>query len=248
MNNMENVGAILRVIYKSSDGLKYYRERIIGVVFFLLGKSSKRIFVFGDSHSLVFKNRRGVLCRHLGPLTLHRFGRDGEAARLIENAFSWPRRMSWLPFPRPAFGSTVLVSFGEIDVRVHVKRVSEKNGCSPSVVLEQLADNALLSLQQLRCTTESRIVFLGSPPPRRNSYDERFPTSGDFEERVKWTRELKRLIASKISSHGMQNVYFIDVADRFQGDDGELLDQFSDGTVHYRRGIGSIILNEIINL
>ena len=238
----------LKVINKLLDGAWLYSDRILGVVFLCLKPDSKRVYVMGDSHTLVFQKRAGVMSRHLGPITLNRFGRDGEAKDLYKTAFSWPRRLRWIPFPAPKESSTIVLSFGEIDIRAHVDRISRERNMEHSEVIHGLADSAIRGISEIRKMTNARIVFLGPPPPAKHFLDEKFPTGGSLDERVKWMNELKLVLSSHISEIDGGAVFFCDLAHRFETADGDLKPEFSDGTVHYARAVGSQLLARILSL
>jgi hypothetical protein len=233
---------------KVKDGLGWYFARVIAVVTLLVRVSGNRVFVMGDSHTLIFQGRAGVLSRHLGPITLNRFGRDGEAKELYNSAFSWPRRLRWIPFPMPKASDTLVLSFGEIDIRVHVDRISREQRMEPSKVIHGLVDSATRGLFQLREVTGACLVFLGPPPPVNKFIDEKFPSGGSFQERVKWMNELKFGLANQISEINDGGMFFVDIAQQYETIDGELNQKFSDGTVHYKKEIGAQFLVEILNL
>jgi hypothetical protein len=231
-----------------SDGAWFYINRIHGIILLLLGSKRKRVYIMGDSHSLIFQRRIGVMCRHLGPITLNRFGRDGEAKALFRAAFCWPRRLNWLPFPHPTATSTVVLSFGEIDIRVHVDRVSQEKSLQPSQVVQSLVKSAINGCIELRAITDARLVFLAPPPPVDGLSDDKFPTGGSFKDRVVWMNQLKSGISSEIALLPDIRVYFCDLAEKFSSEDGGLRSEYSDGNVHYRREIGTQFLRKILNL
>jgi hypothetical protein len=238
----------LKVVNKFLDGTWLYLDRILGVVFLCLKPDANRVYVMGDSHTLVFQRRAGVMSRHLGPITLNRFGREGEAKDLFKTAFSWPRRLRWIPFPDPKGSSTIVLSFGEIDIRAHVDRISRERNMEHSEIIYGLADSAIRGISEIRKMTNARIVFLGPPPPAKHFLDEKFPTGGSIDERVKWMDELKLALSSRISEIDGEAVFFCDLAHRFKTADGDLKPEFSDGTVHYSRAVGSQLLASILSL
>jgi hypothetical protein len=205
----------IKVIDKAFDGGWFYLNRVLEVLFLLLGQKEKRMYVMGDSHTLVFQRRAGVMSRHLGPITLNRFGREGEAKDLFKSAFSWPRRLRWIPFPAPKESDTIVLSFGEIDIRAHVDRISRERNMDHSEVIRGLADSAIRGISEIRKMTNARIVFLGPPPPAKHFLDEKFPTGGSFDERVKWMNELKLVLSSRISEIDDTAIAFCDLAHRF---------------------------------
>jgi hypothetical protein len=238
----------IKMLAKVSDGAWFYFHRILGVLLLLCAPKRRRIYVMGDSHALIFYGRLGVMCRHLGPITLNRFGREGEAKVLFDVAFSWPRRLRWLPFPNPTAVSTVILSFGEIDVRAHVDRISREQHVSHSEIIGGLADSAIRGILELRDVTDAQLILLSPPPPVKNFLDEKFPTGGSFEERVRWMNELKYLLSARISELESKSVFFCDISQRFIMADGALDPKFSDGTVHYTREVGDKMIELILTL
>ena len=233
---------------KVKDGLGWYFARVMAVITLLARVNGSRVFVMGDSHTLIFQRRAGVISRHLGPITLNRFGRDGEAKALFNSAFSWPRRLRWIPFPMPTASDFLVLSFGEIDIRVHVDRISREQSMEPSKVINGLVDSAISGLHQLREATGARLVFLGPPPPVNEFYDEKYPTGGSFRERVTWMNELKFGLSNRIYELSDGMMFFIDIANQYETLDGGLNENFSDGTVHYKKEIGAQFLAEILSL
>ena len=238
----------LKVINKLFDGTWLYLDRILGVGLLCLKPASKRVYVIGDSHTLVFQRRIGVMSRHLGPITLNRFGREGEAKDLYRTAFSWPRRLRWIPFPSPKGSSTIVLSFGEIDIRAHVDRISRDQNVEHSEVIHGLADSAVRGISEIRKMTNARIVFLGPPPPVKHFLDEKFPTGGSFDERVKWMNELKIALSRRVLEIDDGAVFFCDLAHRFETAYGDLKPECSDGTIHYKREVGRELLVQILSL
>jgi len=147
----------------------------------------------------------------------------------------------------PRASDTLVVSFGEIDIRVHVDRISREHRMEPSKVIRGLVDSAVSGLLQLREVSGARIVFLGPPPPS-NFSDEKFPTGGSIQERIKWMNELKFGLANRISEMNDGRMFFVDIAHKYETRDGELNQKFSDGTVHYKKEIGTQFLVGILSL
>ena len=89
-----------------------------------------RIVVIGDSHSVFcFGGIVEAEIYWLGPVTMHRVGRDG-LRRLLFDKRRW---IGWSSV------EAAILSFGEIDCRSHVETVASRTGRSVDAVLEELA-------------------------------------------------------------------------------------------------------------
>lgn len=207
---------------------------------------NKRVFVLGDSHVLPLGSRRGVFRKHLGPITLNRFGRTNEA----RNSFRSISRL-W-PTEREAQGPhslpTIVLSFGEIDLRVHVLRQARIRSISTSEVVSLLVQSAVNAISELRQITQARIVMLAPTPPTDVAFNPLFPVSGSLADRISWNRQYSSEIKSRIAEIGLENVKLLDVSHLFVTSAGSLAESFSDGNVHYSRQAGRFIIDIIRGL
>jgi len=202
-----------------------------------------RIFAIGDSHVIPLGGRRGVFRKHLGPVTLNRFGRPGEAHRLFRSLqHIWPSKMEVL-------GSThlptLVLSFGEIDLRAHVLRQAQARKISTFEVINLLVDSALNGIVELRQVTNARIIFLAPTPPTDIVSNPEFPASGLLSERIAWSQFFSSRIRDQLSERTIPDVKFLDVSKIFGTSDGVLAEHHSDGNVHYGKHVGSYIVNQV---
>src|SRR5690242_3783812 len=101
------------------------------------------IRVFGDSHAkYLFDNIRGIEVNWLGPVTMHRVGRDG----------LWFLREKHL-----APDDWLLTVFGEIDARCHVGRIADERNTSYEEVAFDLVARYIRSIS----TSNARKVIVG---------------------------------------------------------------------------------------
>lgn len=205
--------------------------------------SGNRIFVIGDSHVVPLGWSRGVFRKYLGPITLNRFGRSGEARKSFEQLrFLWPinkdaEDIRSLP--------TLVLSVGEIDLRVHVGRQATIQETTPFAVIDQIVKSAVSAVAELRRLTRARIVFLAPTPPTDIVFNPNYPINGSLEERVVWRQYFSSRIEIELDKTGISNIRYVDVSDRFVTNRGVLSPTNSDGNVHYSRDVGRFIIDRI---
>lgn len=182
------------------------------------------VFVFGDSHGEHSFKGMGFHDRSTTSVTMHRVGRDG---------------MGFLDMKRSGVrnGCMVILHFGEVDCRCHIKR-QLNHGREYQDVLTTLVsgyvDTIQRNLEQLRDIT----VVLASiiPPVDRELYESvhgpithEFPFEGTNQERSRFTQDLNRLLAEACQQNGW---YYFDYHTIYADNHGMLRPECSDGTVH----------------
>ena len=144
-------------------------------------------YLFGDSHTQVFRDLPDVEVHHRGAVSMHRYGRDG-----ITLDFQ----------PKP--GDTVIVSCGEIDIRMFFMRQLAK-GRSAEEIIDTLVTKYCASLQSLRQDGVA-LWALGAPPPSRLGSipaELGWPCVGSNEDRVRYTRELNAALERECARCGL---------------------------------------------
>lgn len=204
---------------------------------------SKRVFAIGDSHVLPLGRRRGVFRKYLGPRTLNRFGRPGYAREVLKTTCLFWSLQSESQDPKHL--PSIVLSFGEIDLRVHVLRQSIIRDISPFEVIDSLVESAVGAIAELRTITRARIIFLAPTPPTDIIENPQFPTSGVLRDRVAWRRYFCSTLQRKFNQTGLPNLMFLDISEPFTSSQGGLLDEFGDGNVHYSRAVGRYIVDQI---
>lgn len=212
-------------------------------VFVMSVLPSKRIFAIGDSHVLPLGSRRGVFRKHLGPMTLNRFGRPGQARKALKSTLPFSLSQSGSEDPKSL--PTIVLSFGEIDLRVHVLRQSNNQNISPFRVVDGLIDSVMSAVTELRTITQARIIFLAPTPPTDIVINPQFPTSGSLSDRIAWRRHFCSTLQAKVNGLGLPNLAFLDVSESFTSSQGALADEFGDGNVHYSKNVGRTIVDLI---
>lgn len=217
------------------DAVVFYYSRIRDVVILCIASSKTRIYVFGDSHSQLFPKQRGLIKISVGPVTLNRAGKMGECKKLTDLAFSWPRKLRYLTYPKPSKCATVVISLGEIDFRVHVAKESIRQSVDPDVIVERLLDSAVSVVSQVRDLYGSKIIFLAVIPPTDQYLDPGFPTSGRLAHRILWVTYFNQELDKRLRLRPDFRSRVVDVSSGLTNEDGSLNAKFSDGTVHYHR-------------
>ncbi|SCX25533.1 hypothetical protein DSM25558_3809 [Agrobacterium sp. DSM 25558] len=175
------------------------------------------IHVVGDSHSAYcYENFLETQIYWLGPVTMHRFARDG--FDVLDQLLPTLSKEDFL-----------MVVVGEIDIRCHVVGVAAKKGRDVEDVCRELATNFV---EKLTAYTErhginaiiSQPMF---PANRRPNPD--LPFVGTVEERV----EAHYFLSSFLSEQcRVKNISFLKLPSEFRGRDGLLARKYSDDGVH----------------
>lgn len=180
------------------------------------------IHVFGDSHAKwCFRNIKGCVIHLLGPITMHRVGRDG---------------IDFLDLRKFDVGEkdTAIFVFGEIDVRSHIGRQRDVKGRTLDEILDALVNNYIETVlrnrenyNQLQC-----IVFAVIPPTHNKEKENPdFPFFGSIEDRVQITRELNKRLIQGCLNHGIS---VLNVYDLYCTKKGDLREIYVDVVVHIR--------------
>lgn len=176
-----------------------------------------KVHIFGDSHSIC--SFRGIVgCQHhpLGPLTMHRVGRDGLAGL---NVLHFGVRE----------GDMAIFVVGEIDARCHVGKQCAL-GRHLEEVIATLVDKYLAVVVKNRelFKTLHCVVFAVIPPTDQYSAPE-YPLHGSLQERVSYTQMLNHELHKKAALLGIS---VLDVYDDYKTPQGSLALELSDGGVH----------------
>lgn len=185
--------------------------------------------VFGDSHAqFCFDRIKGAQINWLGPVTMHRVGRDG----------AWFLN-GWQPVEP---GLDVVFIFGEIDVRCHIGRISDETSVSRQELCTQLVDRYLNALEMQRSALDiGRIVVSCVPPPADGAGLDNidFPVYGTWADRAEITRLLNHSLREGCAA---RNVLFLDFHSDYSTPEGFIISDLSDGSVHIaKRHTGAVL-------
>lgn len=184
----------------------------------LFSYSYAMIHVIGDSHSLEFSNIDNTIIHYLGPRTMHRIGREGKAL---------------LDFKRLEIqdNDTVVLVFGEIDVRCHIGKQKELNNRSLNEIINTLLDNFFKTiLDNLSQYSHLNILtYTVTPPSLLDHIDIHYGSYGTLAERIFISKLLNKKLIEMSYSFGFRT---IDVYDDYSDKNGALIYCLSDGNVH----------------
>lgn len=185
--------------------------------------------VFGDSHAqFCFDRIKEAQINWLGPVTMHRVGRDG----------AWFLN-GWQPVEP---GLDVVFIFGEIDVRCHIGRISDETSVSRQELCTQLVDRYLNALEMHRPALDiGRIVVSCVPPPADGAGLDNidFPVYGTWADRAEITRLLNHSLREGCAA---RNVLFLDFLNDYSTPEGFIISDLSDGSVHIaKRHTGAVV-------
>lgn len=203
----------------------YYLKRAQDIKRF---DGNEDVFVFGDSHSeYCFGGVLRCKVNWLGPVTMHRIGRDGLnlCSRGVPD------------------GSAVVLIFGEIDVRTHVFRQKYEKGRNLDDILDVLARNYLKAAVRDRDNYHHlKVAICSVMPPTQCMPDSNLPFYGSLEERVAATIALNRRLVEGCAAN---NLYYIDLYKYFVGCSGLLNRRFADYILHARKEFYDIVEYEM---
>lgn len=183
-------------------------------------------FSIGDSHAaFTFRGIPRTVRIALGPVTMHRIGRDGLQRFLLFGGapVMWPRSLV-----QP--GDELFFSFGEIDCRSHVLR-QVALGRSETEVITTLARSYIEAVEKERIAGVNSCIVSVTPPAdaARLRHFTSFAPIGSDSDRVRITRALNVQLKTLAAEHGCS---YLDVYGAYADADGMLPLRSSDGLTH----------------
>lgn len=183
----------------------------------LLQTADAQIYVFGDSHVRAFNGIEQCVTHEVGPVLMHRVGRDGTGVLDIRGR-------------GVEEGSTVIYAFGEIDVRCHIGKQRDHKNREVDEILEALAKNYLGTVLENRSRYHRlETIIYSIVPPTDIINNPEFPIYGSIEDRVVITQRLNEILRRLCDENGIK---FLDVYHDYADQEGTLRVELSDGNVH----------------
>lgn len=180
---------------------------------------NNRVHVIGDSHSIYsFSGFEACVNHHLGPITMHRVGRDG---------------LSFLNLQKLGVqeNDTAIFVFGEIDVRCHIGKQHDLQQRGLDEIINTLVTKYIATIKD-NCALYKKIncvVFAIVPPTVPNRTSAEFPTYGSLRGRIAITKKLNRTLSEMALQNG---IYVLDVTDDYALADGSFDVAKRDDIVH----------------
>jgi len=202
--------------------------------YFLFNVIKKRIFlnkkinihVFGDSHGRMCFQGLDCINHSTNAITMHRVGRD---------------KLSLLNFSKNNVknNDAVILIFGEIDCRCHIKKQILLNR-EYNAIISELVDEYIKAIEINVAKYKKLDIILCSivPPTRQSDFEKinepishEFPFIGTDKERVKFTQDINELLKVKCTN----NKYtFLDFHNDYCDKEGLLNFELSDQNVHIK--------------
>ena len=195
------------------------------------------IHIFGDSHAhFSFRNLKLVyndlFC---SAITMFRIGRDNNIINFKKNTINK--------------GDMIVLSYGEVDCRCHIKRQINL-GKEENMVIEELVETYFNSIKD-NIDMDVKVVIVGVIPPTKQSDYEtihgpiqhEFPFIGSDEERARYTNKVNKLLEYHSNRN---NYYYFNPYSFYTREDGTLKHELSDNLVHI--GNNTFFLEEFISL
>jgi hypothetical protein len=185
------------------------------------------IYIYGDSHS--DHSFRNLQLNHKNlnssSVTMFRIGRDNIIVNFDKNIIEK--------------NDTIVLSYGEVDCRCHVKRQMNL-GREEDVVILELVDNYFTTINNSVKDKDVKVIIVGViAPTKRNDYESlhgpithEFPFVGTDEERVRFTYKVNKRIEELSLQYGYH--YFNPYTEYYTRPDGTLKFELSDNVVHLR--------------
>ena len=166
-------------------------------------RPKQRLFVVGDSHALYcYAGIQGAKIYWLGPITMHRVGRDG-----IDSVL--PHRL----VKKLRSGDYVIFSFGEIDCRNHVERVAETENTNWQAVTDRLVARFLRTIAAFSAE-RGVIAGIGCVVP---------PSGAAALTSLSAQSRIRKYLNSKLASAAYEgDLRFIDFYDEYSDHGGSL--------------------------
>lgn len=187
------------------------------------------VHVLGDSHSFEFIKVPGCVVHWLGPITMHRVGRDGLSfLNLLDHGVLDEQ--------------VVIFAFGEIDVRFHILKQRDIYKRDLEEILDTLTENYFATILTNKNLYKNLFCIVYSITPPLESLKNLLPHFGLIEERVEITKQFNKKLEEKCKEVG---IAFLDVFDDYSNADGTLNIALSDNNVHINNDCYQPIYNKL---
>lgn len=231
----------------------FYRAKITKKTVFVIGDSHTDIFngnTFDKKKNLATKEKRWFLCANYEKapdiVTYHL---DAVLAFTANNQNSTLRCKEKVQYlinngylPR---GSKIVISLGEIDCRVHVKRQAELQGINVSKVLDNIINNYFSFIFWLQ-SESYKVVVYGPIAQQKDSclLDPAYPRYGTEIERNKIVGQFNEKL--KIACKN-KNIGFFTIYDQLMNEDGTTKGEYLRDGVHLNNKAIPMLLKAMNN-
>jgi hypothetical protein len=228
---------ILWAISPVKNGLTNFRVFLVDAFTVLYARTLNKplIHVVGDSHVVPFQGSMPFLSHHLGAATAYNLNKKDSSTKSNEQLFKVIDKLGEKDM--------VMLSFGEIDCRLHIYFQHKKSNEKYSI--GELIDRTIANYGQVMAQLKERrvnfCVYCVSPATKvGNEY--KYPFYGTPEIRS----QITRMFNEKLRAFCEKNSYvFIDIYDRVADEDGLMLQKYAGDDIHLNKNAVGLVRTEI---
>jgi hypothetical protein len=195
------------------------------------------IHVIGDSHVVPFRGNMPFLAHHLGAATAYNINRKNSTTGSNEKLFKVMDKLGKKDI--------VMLSFGEIDCRIHIYYQHKKSNARHSIseLIDRTISNYGEVMAQLKQRGVNFCVYCVSPATMvGNEY--KYPFYGAPEVRS----QINRMFNEKLRTFCEKSGYvFIDIYDRVADKDGLMLKEYAGDEIHLNKKAVRLVKGELRN-
>ncbi len=228
---------LLWAISPVKNGLANFRAFLVDVFTVLYARTLGKplVHVVGDSHVGPFRGSMPFLAHHLGAATAYNLNKENSSTKSNAKLFKVIKKLGK--------SDVVMLSFGEIDCRIHIyyqhKKSNEKYSISD--LIDRTIANYGEVMAQLKQRGVNFCVYCVSPATKvGNEYT--YPFYGTPEVRSR----INRMFNEKLRAFCKQSGYtFIDIYDKVTDKDGLMLKEYSDDDIHLNKKAVKLVRAEL---
>ena len=194
------------------------------------------VYVVGDSHTTVFKNKKMFIVHHIGPATMFNLNKKDSSTKSNEKLFHVVNKIN----PKK---DVLMLVFGEIDCRIHIYNQYQKQ--NKKFTIAELIDKTILNygnvLEKIKSMGIKFYVYgIPATGSEENSY--KYPFYGTPQIRSEICKEFN----SRLKNFCVKNNYaFIDIYPKISDKNGFLLKEFATDEVHLNTKIVDFVRQEL---
>ena len=204
-------------------------------IFYARARNKPLIYVVGDSHVVPFRGSMPFLAHHLGAATAYNLVKKNSSTKSNEQLFKIIKKLG--------NKDIVMLSFGEIDCRIHIYYQHKKSDerYSISDLIDRTISNYGEVMAQLKERGVNFCVYCVSPAAKvGNEY--KYPFYGTPEVRS----QINRTFNEKLKAFCQKNDYrFIDIYDKVVDENGFMLKEYAGDEIHLNRKAVGLVRAEL---
>lgn len=200
-------------------------DKLYNFLWFLYSRLSGKplMHVIGDSHALVFKRKKLFIAHHIGPATAYNLKNEKSTTNSNQKLFALIDRIN-------KKRDLVILTFGEIDCRIHIYNEHKKSDGSSSItsLINGTISNYGDVLERLRLMGVNFLVLSIPPASRReDAYGYQFYANSAMRSEIskEFNARLKKFCGEK-------NYKYIDIYSEFSDKNGFIKKEYAADETH----------------